>query len=539
MSAILGEFSDDKSSVGMEVETLIGSHMCITANSGAGKSGTIRKLLETTHGAVQHIVIDVEDEFYTLRERFEYLIAGGENGDCAANPNNAEALATMILKAGFSAILQINSLSQLDRESFIEAFLSTLTAAPRALWRPMLVVLDEAQFYAPQVGNAVSSEAVINFMMLGRKRGFTGILATPRAADLDKRATAPVNNWLIGRCGQPADRRAAAAAVGFSVNSQEAIALRSLPARSFWAFGPALSLEPRMMIVGKTETTIVKAGQATLPTPPAPAAMRKILADLNAAAAQAEEATSESGATNRPEKRSEPDPKLIEEAEARGYRRGYEEGEEETLVRVGNAWITMREKMQEALRPVEQPSSTPWTPAIAAEPAAPAPPPRAKPAAPPSDRTLTGAAPGLLQALARLQCDTWEGAAILSGIVPGNGYYYKGRKQLLDGGHVIEEGGRPKITAKALKAIGPQPPMTLKEIVTLWTKLRAPGPQMLTHLARRPAEWIETDELAAALSMKAGNGYWYKGIKVMREANLIEQEKGRFRLSELLRGAAR
>jgi hypothetical protein len=80
-TALLGQF-DDHTDVELDIETLVGSHLCISANSGAGKSGAIRKLLETTHGSLQHIVIDVEDEFYTLREKYDYLIAGGDNGDC-------------------------------------------------------------------------------------------------------------------------------------------------------------------------------------------------------------------------------------------------------------------------------------------------------------------------------------------------------------------------------------------------------------------------------------------------------------------------
>ena len=67
--------------VAIDLERLIGSHLCVSANSGGGKSGAIRKLLEATHGKIQHIILDSEDEFYTLRERYDYLIVGGDNGD--------------------------------------------------------------------------------------------------------------------------------------------------------------------------------------------------------------------------------------------------------------------------------------------------------------------------------------------------------------------------------------------------------------------------------------------------------------------------
>lgn len=279
----LGNFEDGSPAV-LDLDKLIGTHLCIQGNSGAGKSGAIRRLLEVTHGKLQHIVLDVEDEFYTLRERFDYMIAGGDNGDCAANVNNAAALAMTILKTGYSAVVQINNLQIDQRREFIAIFLDTLLSAPKEYWRPALIVLDESQMYAPQVGQVASSAAVISLMTLGRKRGFTGVLATPRISSISKDATGPVNNWLMGRIGQPADRRTTADALGFRANSDEARGLLKLNTRQFWAFGPALSLEPTLLKVGDVQTTVIKAGQVGVPTAPAPAAMRKILAELNAAA---------------------------------------------------------------------------------------------------------------------------------------------------------------------------------------------------------------------------------------------------------------
>jgi hypothetical protein len=281
--ADIGMFQTGQSAL-LDLDRLVGSHLCIQANSGGGKSGAIRKILETSHGRIQHVIIDVEDEFYTLREKFEYLIAGGDNGDCVANVNNSADLATMILKTGYSAIIQINSLPIDQRRLFIEHFLTALIAAPKTLWRPLLVVLDEAQSYCPKVGKVESSEAVVSLMTLGRKRGFTGVLATPRLAMLHNDATGPVNNWLMGRIGQPADRRTTADALGFSAKSPEAMGLLKMETRNFWAFGPALCLEPTRLRIGDAATTVIKAGQAAVPTPPAPAAMQRILAQLNEAA---------------------------------------------------------------------------------------------------------------------------------------------------------------------------------------------------------------------------------------------------------------
>src|SRR5580700_9652481 len=52
---------------------LIGSRAIIQGASGAGKTYAIRRILESTHGRMQHFVLDVEDELFTLRERFDYV----------------------------------------------------------------------------------------------------------------------------------------------------------------------------------------------------------------------------------------------------------------------------------------------------------------------------------------------------------------------------------------------------------------------------------------------------------------------------------
>lgn len=270
----------------LNLDALIGQHACIMAMSGGGKSGLIRKIVEAAHGGVQTIVLDPEDEFYTLREAFsDYLIAGGEGGDCPANVANASALATMLLETGMNAVIQLNDLHASEQEQFVAAFITTMMEAPRTLWHPALVVIDEAHRFAPQEGWAASGEAVRELTSRGRKRGFTAILATQRMAKINKNVTGDVTHWFIGRVGQATDRKVAADQLGFSPSSSDAKELQTMPPRTFYAFGPAVAVPTRIFRVGDTLTTIVKAGQARIPTPPAPEEMREMLAAMAAAAA--------------------------------------------------------------------------------------------------------------------------------------------------------------------------------------------------------------------------------------------------------------
>jgi len=268
----------------LQLDRLLGSHAGIIANSGGGKSGLLRKILERTHGRVQHLVLDVEDEFYTLREKFDYVIAGGDGGDVPIALDTAASLARSALEHGFSLIVQLNDLGA-DAPEYVSRFLEGLMSAPKDLWHPVLVTIDELQrFAARDAGEA--TPAIKDLMFRGRKRGFTGLFASLRMAEIDPAIRGMVNNWLLGRVGQALDRRTMAEQLGFSAKDGRD-KLAQMAERHFWAMGPALAVEPLLFKVDDVETTPVHAGQAKVATPPAPQALRAILASLAAAATPA------------------------------------------------------------------------------------------------------------------------------------------------------------------------------------------------------------------------------------------------------------
>lgn len=260
----------ESGSLDVDIDRLIGAHMGIVGNSGSGKSGLIRKLLEATHGKIQHIVLDSEDEFYTLREKFNYVIAGGEDGDTAATNANAKSLALTALEHGISMICQINDLGREGAREFISTFIDALITAPRDLWHPCLIVVDEAhRFDSASIGRLTAE---------GRKRGFTAVIATQRLPKMDPDVRGDLNNWIMGRVGQSLDKKHMADQMGMtSTEAKEALKLKK---RQFWAMGPALSFDPVLFTVGEVETTIIESGQARISTPPAPDDLRDILAAL-------------------------------------------------------------------------------------------------------------------------------------------------------------------------------------------------------------------------------------------------------------------
>jgi hypothetical protein len=287
MTTSLGQTADG-ASVDLNLDELIGSHLGVVANSGGGKSGLLRRLLETTAGRVQQIILDGEDEFYTLRERHEFVIAGGEGGDIPAPLASAESLALGALTHGFSLIAQLNDLGPDGAPEFVGRFLTALVNAPRDLWHPVLVVVDEVQRFAPRVGTTEATEGIRALLFQGRKRGFTAVIAGTKFTEIDPGVRGMVNNWMLGRVGQAVDRNTMAEQLGFTAKEGRD-RLRGIEKRQFYAMGEALTREPTLFRVADVETTPVHAGQAKVPTPPAPEALREILAGLTAAPTDAAE----------------------------------------------------------------------------------------------------------------------------------------------------------------------------------------------------------------------------------------------------------
>jgi hypothetical protein len=271
-----------------DLTALIDNRLLIQANSGGGKSYLLRRILEQSHGHVQQLVIDPEGEFFTLRERYDYILAAREGGDTIADHRSAKLLAERLLELGVSAILDIYELKAHERIRFVQLFLEALVNAPKRLWHPVLVVVDEAHIFCPQAGKAESAGAVIDLATRGRKRGFCAVLATQRLSKLHKDAAAECNNKLIGRTGLDVDMKRAGDELGF-VGREQLQQLRNLRPGEFFAFGQALTPAVTQVKVGSVATTHPKAGARLATSPPPPTkTIKKLLPQLADLPAEAE-----------------------------------------------------------------------------------------------------------------------------------------------------------------------------------------------------------------------------------------------------------
>ncbi len=249
--------SDLGGAVRLDLEKLLDGRLLVQGTSGAGKSWTLRRILERTHGLVQQIVVDPEGEFVSLAEHFDFPILDGARLDAAA-------LAIAAARAREHRLSVLLDVSQIDREAQMQsvtAFVGALIGVPREHWHPVLVAIDEAHLFAPFGGAGLAAtsvrqaatQTITDLMSRERKRGLAGVLATQRIAKLAKSVSSEILNFLIGLNTLDIDIRRAAETIGWDA-SRAFDRLPILQPGDFVASGPAFSRSPATLHIGAVET---------------------------------------------------------------------------------------------------------------------------------------------------------------------------------------------------------------------------------------------------------------------------------------------
>ncbi|MEL7689489.1 ATP-binding protein [Citromicrobium bathyomarinum] len=254
----------------VDVEELLATRLLVQGNSGSGKSHLLRRLLEQTAGLVQQVVIDPEGDFTSLADAFDHIVIDG----AAHSVREIEALAGRVRQHRVSVVLALDELEVEQQIRCAALFLGALFDAPREHWYPALVVVDEAQMFAPAAPGELSEDtrrmtlsAMTNLMCRGRKRGLAGIVATQRLAKLAKNVAAEASNFLMGRTFLDIDMQRAADLLG--MDRRQAERIRDLQRGHFLGLGPAISRRPVAVHIGEVKTGGKNAAEGLTPLPQA------------------------------------------------------------------------------------------------------------------------------------------------------------------------------------------------------------------------------------------------------------------------------
>ncbi|WAT16964.1 ATP-binding protein [Aurantiacibacter sp. MUD11] len=275
--------------VAIDLEELLATRLLVQGNSGSGKSHLLRRLLEQSAGLVQQVVIDPEGDFTSLADHFDHVVIDS----AGYSPREIEALARRVRQHRASVVLALEELEVEQQIRCAAQFLTALFDAPREHWFPALVVVDEAQMFAPSAAGEMAEDtrrmtlaAMTNLMCRGRKRGLAGIVATQRLAKLAKNVAAEASNFLMGRTFLDIDMQRAADLLG--MDRKQAERIRDLQRGHFLGLGPAISRRPVAVHIGAVKSGGKNAASALTPLPQADAAeMGELLhAELAAEAAE-------------------------------------------------------------------------------------------------------------------------------------------------------------------------------------------------------------------------------------------------------------
>lgn len=256
--------------VSVDIAELLATRLLVQGNSGSGKSHLLRRLLEQTAGLVQQVVIDPEGDFTSLADEFDHIVIDG----AAHSVREIEALAGRVRQHRVSVVLALDELEVEQQIRCAALFLGALFDAPREHWYPALVVVDEAQMFAPSAAGELAEDtrrltlsAMTNLMCRGRKRGLAGIVATQRLAKLAKNVAAEASNFLMGRTFLDIDMQRAADLLG--MDRKQAERIRDLQRGHFLGLGPAISRRPVAVHIGAVRTGGKNAAEGLMPLPQA------------------------------------------------------------------------------------------------------------------------------------------------------------------------------------------------------------------------------------------------------------------------------
>ncbi len=546
-------FRPEPGAVTLDLERLVTTRLLVQANSGGGKSWALRYLLEGTHGQIQQLVFDYEGEFATLRERFDYVLAGRE-GDVPADPRTAKVLCRRLMELHASAVLDLSDLSIDDRKLFVQHFLEALMHLPRALWRPVLVALDEAHVFCPErgEGEACSKQAVENLTSQGRKRGYCAVLATQRIAKVSNNALADLVNMLIGPTTFEPDVKRAGDQLGFDKAQREQLKL--LDPGTFFARGPAISRDVVLVRTGPVRTTHPEPGAVAPPVPPPPNKIRALLGQLQDLPARAQEELQDLEAARA--RIAELEQQLASRSKAEIVERVVEvpavsaEDLERLRQLVDVLPLVSRDLQAVAERVATAVERVPQAPRRSAPPATerravlqPVPAPTADDrSSEPSEAPPAIKAGGrrMLQVLAahRELRLTRARLATLARMRASGGTFSTYLSNLKRAGFLVEEDGVLQITPAGFAELGaevPPAPQTTEELLAQWrAALKGGAWRMLDRLVAIYPRQLTRHELARWVNLAVDGGTFSTYLSTLKTNGLVDVKGDRVRASETL-----
>lgn len=227
--------------------------LAILAKRGVGKSTTARKFAEGLAAAgCQFVYVDPVGVTWGLRSSADgtgpglnVYIFGGEHSDLPLEEGAGVLLADVVIESGASVILDLSDLGEAAMRRFLTDFCKRLYEAKARDRRPLHLILDEADEFAPQripPAGAALFGAIDRIVRRGRARGLGCTLISQRPAVVNKDVLTQCEVLVAMRVVHPRDRKAleewATERDGTDRAREFAASLTSLDVGEAWIWSP-------------------------------------------------------------------------------------------------------------------------------------------------------------------------------------------------------------------------------------------------------------------------------------------------------------
>jgi uncharacterized protein len=186
---------------------------------GSGKTSLGRVVAEEVHRLGQRFcAIDLKGDWWGLKSSADgktdgipVVVFGGDHQDVPLEEGAGAFVGETVATMAGSSILDLERFSKTKQVKFLGAFFAALYDTNRA---PLLLLLDEAQRYAPQMARqsgqgpdvAICLGAVEDLVKLGRKHGIGPMLFTQRGSGLNKEVSELCDMLVAFRTPGPLDQ---------------------------------------------------------------------------------------------------------------------------------------------------------------------------------------------------------------------------------------------------------------------------------------------------------------------------------------------
>lgn len=189
----------------VDAQELVTGRTCVIGQSGSGKSYLIgvicEKLLENN---IAFCIVDTEGEYFSLKQKFQVLWAGGKGSDVEIENVDISELITKSIQDNIPLVLDVSD--AMDERKVIANFASKLYEVGSEARQPYLLIIEEADKFVPQSKDSIKEIEEIS--KRGRKRGIGLLVATQRPSLVNKNVLSQCGNRFIGKLATENDLKA-------------------------------------------------------------------------------------------------------------------------------------------------------------------------------------------------------------------------------------------------------------------------------------------------------------------------------------------